>query len=77
MGWGGDAQRRHLSGAAGARQLHQLIAYAPQDAVLVEASLRQPAFRTRGIREFIETWLHRLGLAICCSGQEVWMPRCI
>ena len=58
-----DAQRRHLSGAAGARQLHQLIAYAPQDAVLVEASLRDNLLLGRGESESsIETWLHRLGL---------------
>ena len=59
-----DAQRWHLSGPAGARQLHQLIAYAPQDAVLVEASLRDNLLLGQGESESsIETWLHRLGLS--------------
>ena len=58
-----DEQRWHLSGPAGARQLHQLIAYAPQDAVLVEASLRDNLLLGRGESEgSIQTWLHRLDL---------------
>ena len=35
-----DGETWQLSGLAGARQMHQLIAYAPQNAVLFEASLR-------------------------------------
>ena len=59
-----DQQRWQLSGPAGARQLHQLIAYAPQDAVLLEASLRDNLLLGREqSEEAIETWLGRLGLS--------------
>ena len=52
-----------LAGPDGARQLHQLIAYAPQNAVLFEASLRDNLLlgSDRSTDE-IETWLQRLGL---------------
>ena len=59
-----DEQRWQLSGPAGARQLHQLIAYAPQDAVLLEASLRDNLLLgLEQSEEAIETWLGRLGLS--------------
>lgn len=59
-----DAQHWHLSGSAGARQLHQLIAYAPQHAVLLEASLRDNLLLGhQHPEESIETWLKRLGLS--------------
>lgn len=59
-----DEQRSQLSGHAGARQLHELIAYAPQDAVLLEASLRDNLLLGREqSEEAIETWLGRLGLS--------------
>ena len=51
----GDTWR--LSGLAGARQMHQLIAYAPQNAVLFEARLGGDHHQ-----DAIETWLQRLGL---------------
>ena len=58
-----DQQRWCFSGAAGARQLHQLIAYAPQNAVLLEASLRDNLLLGREHAEdTIKTWLQRLGL---------------
>ena len=58
-----DEQLSHLSGRAGARQLHELIAYAPQDAVLLEASLRDNLLLGQEqSEEAIKTWLHRLGL---------------
>ena len=58
-----DEKRCQLSGPAGARQLHQLIAYAPQDAVLLETSLRDNLLLGREEPEgSIETWLHRLSL---------------
>ena len=58
-----DQQRWCFSGAAGARQLHQLIAYAPQNAVLLEASLRDNLLLGREHSEdTIKTWLQRLGL---------------
>ena len=53
----------HLNGLAGARQMHQLIAYAPQNAVLFEASLRENLLL--GVdrpEQDIEEWLHQLGL---------------
>ena len=58
-----DGECWQLFGLDGARQMHQLIAYAPQNAVLFEASLRdnlllgddQP-------QQTIESWLQRLGL---------------
>lgn len=53
-----------LSGPAGARQLRQLLAYAPQEAVLFEASLRHNLeLGAPQPRELIEGWLERLGLA--------------
>ena len=53
-----------LSGLAGARQMHQLIAYAPQNAVLFEASLRENLLLGADHPQHaIEAWLHRLGLA--------------
>ncbi len=52
-----------LSGLAGARQMHQLIAYAPQNAVLFEASLRENLLLGADQhQDAIETWLQRLGL---------------
>lgn len=57
----GDTWR--LSGLAGARQMHQLIAYAPQNAVLFEASLRENLLLGGDHhQDAIETWLQRLGL---------------
>lgn len=53
-----------LSGLAGSRQMHQLIAYAPQNAVLFEASLRDNLLLGSNLhQDDIETWLQRLGLA--------------
>ena len=58
-----NAERWRLSGLAGARQMHQLIAYAPQNAVLFEASLRDNLLLGAACPEdAIETWLQRLGL---------------
>ena len=52
-----------LSGLAGARQIHQLIAYAPQNAVLFEASLRDNLLLgAERPQQIIEVWLQRLGL---------------
>ena len=52
-----------LSGLAGARQMHQLIAYAPQNAVLFEASLRENLLLGADHhQDAIDTWLQRLGL---------------
>ena len=54
----------HLNGLTGARQMHQLIAYAPQNAVLFEASLRENLLL--GVdrpEQNIEAWLQQLGLA--------------
>jgi ABC-type transport system involved in cytochrome bd biosynthesis fused ATPase/permease subunit len=53
-----------LSGPAGARQLRELLAYAPQESVLFEASLRHNLLLSNHQpREVIEAWLERLGLA--------------
>jgi ABC-type transport system involved in cytochrome bd biosynthesis fused ATPase/permease subunit len=53
-----------LSGASGARQLRQLLAYAPQDAVLFEASLRHNLLLSqKHSSEALEPWLDQLGLA--------------
>ena len=53
-----------LSGLAGARQMHQLIAYAPQNAVLFEASLRDNLLLGANChQDDIEIWLQLLGLA--------------
>ena len=58
-----DQQSWCLSGAAGAHQLHQLIAYAPQNAVLLESSLRDNLLLGREHPEVaIKNWLRRLGL---------------
>ena len=58
-----DEKRFQLSGATGAHQLHKLIAYAPQRAVLVEASLRDNLLLgSEESESSIETWLHRLDL---------------
>ena len=43
--------------------MHQLIAYAPQNAVLFEASLRDNLLLGANLHQDIETWLQRLGLA--------------
>ena len=52
-----------LSGASGARQLRQLLAYAPQDAVLFEASLRHNLLLSqKHSSEALEPWLDQLGL---------------
>lgn len=54
----------HLSGPAGARQLRQLMAYAPQEAVLFEASLRHNLLLDQQQpTAVLEGWLERLGLA--------------
>jgi ABC-type multidrug transport system fused ATPase/permease subunit len=54
----------HLTGPLGARELRQLLAYAPQEAVLFEASLRHNLLLDRQQpSEVIEGWLERLGLA--------------
>ena len=54
----------HLSGPAGAVQMHQLIGYAPQHAVLFEASLRDNLLLGgEQSKTVIETWLQRLGLS--------------
>ncbi len=53
-----------LQGPLGARELRQLLAYAPQEAVLFEASLRHNLLLDRQQPpEVIEAWLERLGLA--------------
>jgi ABC-type multidrug transport system fused ATPase/permease subunit len=53
-----------LSGAEGARQLRQLLAYAPQEAVLFEASLRHNLLLDqRQPAAVIAGWLERLGLS--------------
>lgn len=53
-----------LSGPEGARQLRQLLAYAPQEAVLFEASLRHNLLLDqRQPTAVIEHWLDRLGLS--------------
>lgn len=52
-----------ISGAAGARQLRQLLAYAPQDAMLFEASLRHNLLLTgEHSSEELEPWLELMGL---------------
>ena len=59
-----DGETWQLSGLAGARQMHQLIAYAPQNAVLFEASLRDNLLLGSDHSDgAIEAWLQRLGLA--------------
>ena len=60
----GDDVTWRLSGLTGARQMHQLIAYAPQNAVLFEASLRDNLLLGRDHhQDDIESWLQRLGLS--------------
>lgn len=57
------AGEARLSGAAGARQLRRLLACAPQQAVLFEASLRHNLLLDQQQpTEVIEAWLERLGL---------------
>ena len=57
------AEAWRLSGLAGAQQMHQLIAYAPQNAVLFEASLRENLLLGAACpQNAIETWLQQLGL---------------
>lgn len=52
-----------LSGSVGARQLRQLLAYAPQEAVLFEASLRHNLLLDQEQpNELIHSWIERLGL---------------
>ena len=56
-----------LSGSAGARQLRGLLAYAPQEAVLFETSLRHNLLLNQEAPAgFIEEWLDRLGLRHLC-----------
>lgn len=56
-----------LSGPAGAAQLRQLLAYAPQEAVLLETSLRQNLLLDQQEPALpIEAWLERLGLGHLC-----------
>ncbi len=53
-----------LSGSAGARQLRQLLAYSPQEAVLFETSLRNNLLLDQQAPSLqIEAWLEHLGLA--------------
>ena len=57
-----------LSGPGGAAQLRQLLAYAPQDAVLLETSLRQNLLLDQQEPALpIEAWLERLGLGHLCQ----------
>ena len=59
-----DGKRCQLSGPPGASQLHQLIAYAPQSAFLLEASLKDNLLVGQKVsEESIETWLNRLNLS--------------
>lgn len=58
-----DGQPLQLSGAAGARRLRQLLAYAPQQAVLFEASLRHNLLLDQALStEKLNAWLEQLGL---------------
>ena len=53
-----------LGGSAGARQLRGLLAYAPQEAVLFETSLRKNLLLDQEAPAgLIEDWLERLGLS--------------
>ena len=55
--------RFELSGLSGAQQLHQLMAYAPQNAVLFEASLRDNLLLGgQSDDTSLRLWLERLGL---------------
>ena len=57
-----------LSGPAGAVQLRQLLAYAPQEAVLFETSLRENLLLDQHESAIpIEAWLDRLGLRHLCE----------
>jgi ABC-type transport system involved in cytochrome bd biosynthesis fused ATPase/permease subunit len=60
-----SSQGEHqLSGPTGARHLRQLLAYAPQEAVLFEASLRHNLLLDQQQpRHQLEHWLERVGLA--------------
>ena len=65
---GSEGAELALSGAEGARQLRQLLAYAPQEAVLFEASLRHNLLLDqRQPASVIERWLERLGLSHLCQ----------
>ena len=56
--------------------MHQLIAYAPQNAVLFEASLRDNLLLgANRHQDDIETWLQRLGLAHLLQRQGGRMHR--
>ena len=56
-------QTLELAGLAGAQQLHQLIAYAPQNAVLFEASLHDNLLLGGQLDDtHLRPWLERLGL---------------
>jgi ABC-type transport system involved in cytochrome bd biosynthesis fused ATPase/permease subunit len=58
-----DGRPLALAGAEGAHQLRQLLAYAPQDAVLFEATLRHNLLlERRPSSAAVETWLERVGL---------------
>jgi ABC-type transport system involved in cytochrome bd biosynthesis fused ATPase/permease subunit len=58
-----EAEEHRLQGPEGARQLRQLLAYAPQEAVLFEISLRHNLLLDQGQPAAgIEEWLDRLGL---------------
>ncbi|MCP9910272.1 ABC transporter ATP-binding protein [Cyanobium sp. BA20m-p-22] len=67
-----------LSGSAGARQLRGLLAYAPQEAVLFETSLRHNLLLDQEAPAgLIEEWLEKLGLSHLChrgSGLDDPMP---
>jgi len=69
-----------LTGSAGASQLRQLLAYAPQEAVLFETSLRHNLLLDQQQAESspqIEAWLERLGLSHLCrrgSGLDDPLP---
>ena len=57
-------EQQQFSGVEGAKLLRQHIAYAPQDAVLFEASLRHNlCFDQSVTTPVLEAWLERLGLA--------------
>jgi ABC-type transport system involved in cytochrome bd biosynthesis fused ATPase/permease subunit len=52
-----------LNGASGARQLREMLAYAPQQAVLFEASLRHNLLLDQALpTAVLTTWLEQLGL---------------
>jgi len=67
-----------LSGSAGAQQLRRLLAYAPQEAVLFETSLRQNLLLDHHQAASplqIDAWLERLGLShLACRGSGLDDP---